>query len=83
MLPENRVPTHPGVILNEEYLRPLGITQVALAEYLGMPVQRINEIVRELHAEGTLLDLSLQFHGKDYTTAAAEFDLDSIQQQVP
>jgi len=46
MLPENRVPTHPGEILREEYLRPLGITQVALAAHLGMPVQRINEIVR-------------------------------------
>jgi addiction module HigA family antidote len=46
MLPENRVPTHPGVILKEEFLLPLGITQVALAEHLEMPVQRINEIVR-------------------------------------
>jgi addiction module HigA family antidote len=46
MLPENRVPTHPGEILREEYLVPLGITQVALAAHLGMPVQRINEVVR-------------------------------------
>ena len=46
MLPENRVPTHPGEILREEYLIPLGITQVALAAHLGIPVQRINEIVR-------------------------------------
>ena len=46
MLPENRVPTHPGEILRDQFLKPLGQTQVALAEHLGVPVQRINEIVR-------------------------------------
>jgi addiction module HigA family antidote len=46
MLPENRIPTHPGEILDELYLRPLGLTQVALAEHLEIPVQRVNEIVR-------------------------------------
>lgn len=46
MLPENRTPTHPGEILRDQFLAPLGLTQVALAEHLGVPVQRINEIVR-------------------------------------
>lgn len=46
MLPENRIPTHPGEILMEEFLRPLGLTQVALAAHVGVPVQRINELVR-------------------------------------
>ena len=46
MIPENRVPTHPGVILSQEFLVPLGISQVALAAHLGVPVQRINELVR-------------------------------------
>lgn len=46
MLPENRIPTHPGEVLSEEFLKPLGVTQVALAEHLGVPVQRINELVR-------------------------------------
>jgi addiction module HigA family antidote len=46
MQPNNRVPTHPGEILLEEFLVPLGQTQVALAEHLGVPVQRINELVR-------------------------------------
>ena len=31
MIPENRVPTHPGEVLLEEFLNPLGITQVAFA----------------------------------------------------
>jgi addiction module HigA family antidote len=46
MLPENRIPTHPGEVLLEEFLHPLGLTQVALAGHIGVPVQRINEIVR-------------------------------------
>lgn len=46
MLPRNRVPTHPGEILLEEFLKPLGISQVALAEHLRIPVQRINELIR-------------------------------------
>ncbi len=46
MLPENRVTTHPGEILKEEFLRPLEITQIAFAKHLEIPVQRVNEIVR-------------------------------------
>jgi addiction module HigA family antidote len=46
MLPENRIPTHPGEVLQDQFLTPSGLTQVALAEHLGVPVQRINEIVR-------------------------------------
>ncbi len=45
MLPAKRIPTHPGEVLLKEFLKPLGHTQVALAEHLGVPVQRINEIV--------------------------------------
>jgi antitoxin HigA-1 len=46
MVPENRIPTHPGEILLEEFLKPLGITQVAFARHLQVPLQRINEIIR-------------------------------------
>ena len=46
MQPKHRVPTHPGEILREEFLAPLGQTQVALAEHLRVSVQRINELVR-------------------------------------
>jgi antitoxin HigA-1 len=46
MLPENRIPTHPGKILLQEFLIPLGFSQVAFAGHIRMPVQRINEIVR-------------------------------------
>ena len=46
LLPDNRIPTHPGEVLSKEYLAPLGITQVALAGHIGVPVQRVNELVR-------------------------------------
>lgn len=46
MRPMHRIPTHPGVMLSEEFLLPLGVTQVALAHHLDIPVQRINELVR-------------------------------------
>lgn len=45
MLPNRRVPTHPGEVLLEDFLKPLELSQVALAEHLGVPVQRINELV--------------------------------------
>lgn len=44
MLPENRLPTHPGEVLVEEFLKPLGMTQVNLAKHLGTSTQRINEV---------------------------------------
>jgi addiction module HigA family antidote len=46
MLPENRISTHPGKILLHEFLEPLGVTQKGLAEHLGIPTQRVNELVR-------------------------------------
>ncbi len=46
MFPKNRIPTHPGEVLLEEFLTPMNISQVTLAKHLGIPIQRINEIVR-------------------------------------
>ncbi|MDZ4753755.1 MAG: HigA family addiction module antitoxin [Phycisphaerae bacterium] len=46
MIPSSRTPTHPGEILREEFLSPLGISQVAFARRIGVPLQRVNEIVR-------------------------------------
>ncbi|MDO8753081.1 MAG: HigA family addiction module antitoxin, partial [Anaerolineales bacterium] len=46
MPPENRIPTHPGEVLLEEFLNPLELSQVAFAEHIGVPVQRLNKLVR-------------------------------------
>ena len=45
MIPKNRIPTHPGEVLREEFLEPLGVPQTALADKLNISNQRINEIV--------------------------------------
>ncbi|RJQ41971.1 MAG: addiction module antidote protein, HigA family [Anaerolineaceae bacterium] len=39
------VPLHPGEVLLEEYLKPLGLSQTQLALNMRVPAQRINEIV--------------------------------------
>jgi len=59
MLPKNRPPTHPGEMLLEEFLAPLGITQKAFAEHLGWSYARISEII----------------HGKRGITAASALAL--------
>ena len=45
MIPTKRQPTHPGEILLEEFLKPKGMTQVDLAQKIGVPVQRINTLI--------------------------------------
>ena len=45
MITGNRIPTHPGEVLLEEFLKPLGVPQTTLAAKLDISVQRINEIV--------------------------------------
>ncbi|MCX6022756.1 MAG: HigA family addiction module antitoxin [Chloroflexi bacterium] len=46
MIPQHRAPTLPGEILLEEFLTPLGITQVEAAQRMGIPLNRLNEVVR-------------------------------------
>lgn len=44
-IPTSREPTHPGEILLEEFLNPMGLTQRELADAIQVPYQRVNEIV--------------------------------------
>ena len=44
-IPTDRPPTHPGEMLLEEFLTPMGVTQRELAKALHVPYQRINEII--------------------------------------
>jgi len=62
-IPTNRRPVHPGEILREEFLEPMGLSQVQLADRLGIPFQRVNMIVREKRAvtPDTALRLSRLF----------------------
>jgi addiction module HigA family antidote len=44
-IPTNRAATHPGEILREDFLVPMGLTQKELADAIRVPFQRVNEIV--------------------------------------
>ena len=44
-IPTHRSPTHPGEMLLEEFLKPMGLTQRELANAIHVPYQRINEII--------------------------------------
>jgi len=44
-IPTHRTPTHPGEMLLEEFLRPMGLTQRELAAAIRVPYQRVNEII--------------------------------------
>ncbi len=44
-VPTHRPPTHPGEMLLEEFINPMGITQRDLADSIRVPYQRINEII--------------------------------------
>ena len=46
-IPTHREPTHPGEMLLEEFLNPLGITQRELADKIHVPYQRVNEIINK------------------------------------
>lgn len=49
-LPTHRPPTHPGEMLLEEFLKPLGISQSAFAVRLGVSFPRLNEIINRKRA---------------------------------
>lgn len=44
-LPTHRSPTHPGEMLKEEFLEPLGVTQTEFADAIGVSYVRLNEII--------------------------------------
>jgi addiction module HigA family antidote len=72
-------PIHPGEILREEFMKPLGLSQNALARALNVPPRRINEIV--LEKRGITADTALRLARYLGTTAElwsglqADFDL--------
>ncbi len=62
-VPTHRIPTHPGEMLKEEFLRPMGITQQELANALHVSSQRIHEIINQKRriTPGTALRLAKFF----------------------
>ena len=79
MIPKHRIPTSPGEILLDGFLRPLGIPQAALAKHLGVPVRRINELVRGRRAvspeTAQLLSAALGTSAEFWMNAQSSYDL--------
>lgn len=73
-------PVHPGRILKEELMDPLGITAYRLAKDIGVPAPRIYEIVRGQRAitADTALRLSKYFGTSDrfWMSLQAQYDLE-------
>ncbi len=73
-------PVHPGEVLLEEFLEPLGISQYRLAKDISVPPRRINEIVHGTRAvtADTALRLSRYFGTSDrfWLNLQTAYDLD-------
>ena len=79
-------PIHPGEILREEFLEPMGISQYRLAKDISVPPRRINEIVhgkRSITADtalrfGRFFNMSPQF----WLNLQTRFDLEVTEDQL-
>lgn len=86
MPPKHLPPIHPGEILLEEYLRPLGISQYRLAKEITVAPRRINEIVhgaRSITAD-TALRLSRYFGTTDrfWLNLQTRYDLEVERERL-
>ncbi len=79
MLKNGMRPVHPGEILREDYLVPLGMSASALAKALNVPPPRINDIVRERRGitADTAMRLARYFGGdaRSWLNLQAAYDL--------
>lgn len=79
-------PVHPGEVLSEEFLKPMGISQNRLALSIGVPARRINEIV--LGKRGITADTALRlarFFGMSaefWLGLQAQYDLDIAAEKL-
>ena len=84
MIKKKLPPIHPGEILEEEFLKPMGISQYRLAKDISVPPRRINEIVhgkRSITADtalrlGKFFGISAQF----WLNLQTRFDLEITEE---
>ncbi|RJP76814.1 MAG: addiction module antidote protein, HigA family [Desulfobacteraceae bacterium] len=79
-------PVHPGQILQEDFLKPMGITQYRLAKSIGVPQRRIGEIVsgkRSITAD-TALRLAKFFDtdAQSWMNLQSHYDLTVTQEKI-
>jgi addiction module HigA family antidote len=84
--PKKMTPVHPGEILLEEFLNPLGVSQYRLAKDVSVPPRRINEIVRGLRAitADTALRLARHFGTTErfWLNLQAHYDLEVEKERL-
>lgn len=77
---------HPGEVLLEEFMKPLGVSQNRLARAIGVPPRRINEIVHEKRAltADTALRLARYFgvSANFWLGLQADFDLEAARDRL-
>ncbi len=76
---------HPFRLLDEPAFTmfPSGFVDKSSGKEPAAFIAKVDSIMQGLHADGTMSALALKWLGKDYTTAAAKFDLSTIGQTVP
>lgn len=86
MAKNNMRPIHPGEILREEFLSPLGMSPHALAMALHVPAPRINDVVREKRSVSvdTALRLSRYFNttAQFWMNMQSSYDLKVAEREV-
>lgn len=79
-------PVHPGEILREDFLDPMGVTAYRLAKATGMPIQRVSAIVNERRSISADTALRLgRFFGVDpqwWMNMQAYFDLETARRDL-
>lgn len=79
-------PTHPGEILREEFLQPLGLSAYRLAKDIGVPVNRITAIIKEERAisSETALLLSRYFGLSDalWSNLQSHYDMECARDSL-
>jgi len=80
------LPVHPGEVLREEFMKPLGLSANALAQYLGVTAARVNEIANE--RRGITADTALRL-GRCFSTTPEfwmnlqqRYELESARREV-
>ena len=79
-------PTHPGEVLLEDFLKPLGMSQYALAKAIGVPQIRVSEVIRGTRSitPDTSLRLARSFGSSPefWLGMQATYDLETARDRV-
>jgi addiction module HigA family antidote len=86
MAPKKLKLSHPGKILREEFMEPVGLSAYALAKALGVPLPRVNDIAREKRAispeMAVLLSAYLGTSDGYWINLQSHYDLEIARERV-